>query len=52
MNQDLEFDKLARLNSKIDNCIFMDLTPPQSPRPLSKIDISQAKPEPRDLTQA
>ena len=30
----------------------MDLTHPQYPPPLSKINISQAKPEPRDLTQA
>ena len=42
MNQDL----------KIDNKKIMDLTHPQYPPPLSKINISQAKPEPRDLTQA
>ena len=53
MNQDLIFGKLAKLQFRINNQLFMDLTPPQSPPPpLSKINISQAKPEPRDLTQA
>ena len=52
LNQDLKFDKLARLKFEICNWIFMDLTPPQSHPPLSKTNISQAKPEPRDLTQA